>query len=341
MRRRLSVSTKHMKFSCRPGLYVILGLASGCVGMRTPLDESGRTEQASDAGICGVSTTLRTVHPVADVLIVLDRSSSMNNSLTTNASCRAGATDCSSRLAAVSSAIETLVDDNSDIYWGLELFSTPNSSSCTVSSTPQVPVGANSASAIRAQLASLTTERSTPTTAALNVATAYLKDVSDGNSKAILLATDGLPTCASSSSSSDDLSEAVSAATAAKSAGFPVYVIGIGSQVSNLDSLAVAGGTRSYYPVTSTSELNSALTAIAKVVSLCTFRANRAPTNKDLVYVYVDGKLVAHDPDDGWMFDASDKTFSTITLTGRACQDMLAGRTATVEIVQYECNDAP
>lgn len=336
------VSSKRRRpalISCA-GLWTGLVVASGCVGIRTPLDDAGRAEAPFDTGVCRVSTTLRTVHPVADVLIVLDRSNSMNWSLTEDSACRTGTAGCTSRLASVTSAIKTLVSGSANIHWGLELFSTPNSSTCTVSPTPQVAVGANTASAIKAQLASLTTEQSTPTGSALNVATAYLKKLSDGYSKAILLATDGLPTCTGSSGTGNDLSGAASAATAAKNAGFPVYVIGIGPDVSNLNSLALAGGTHSYYPVTSTSALDDALGAIVKVVSLCTFKADKAPSNKDLVYVYVDQQRVARDPDNGWIFDPSDATYSTISLTGEYCQDMLAGTTSTVEIVQYECADS-
>jgi hypothetical protein len=305
--------------------------------MRTPLDDVVPAQPPSVPRNCGVSTSVRSVRPVADVLIVLDHSTTMRWSLTEDAACRAEDTECSSRLAALTSAIETLIADNPNIHWGLEIFPAPNSSSCAVSPLPQVEVGPASADAISAQFSALVSEPSTPTTAALEVATSYLKSLNDENSKAILLATDGLPTCNGSSRTRDDLAGAVIAATAAKEAGFPVYVIGIGPGVSNLNSLALAGGTRSHYPVTSIRGLNDALGSIAKVVSLCTFKADKAPSNRDLVYVYVDQQPVARDPENGWIFDASDATSATIALTGASCQSMLAETTSTVEIVQYEC----
>lgn len=329
----MSMTRRHRKGVFCIGLCINAVVVFGCIGMRTALDDDLRSP------VCGVSTTTRTVHPVADVLIVLDRSSSMNWSLSTDSACRAGASDCTSRLAAVTPAIETVVADNPNIHWGLELFSTPGSSSCTVASAPQVAVAANTTSAIKRQLASLTTETSSPTAAALKVARAYLEKLSDGNSKAILLATDGLPGCGSSRSG-DDLDEAVSAASEAKKAGFPVYVIGIGPNVSNLNSLAVAGGTHGYYPVTSTGALDDALGSIVKLVSLCTFKADKEPANQDLVYVYAGQEQIAQDPDNGWSFDASDPTFSTITLAGQACQAMLDGTTSTIEIVQHDCADS-
>jgi hypothetical protein len=335
----MAISPNRIRCRSRAGLCATLVAAAGCGGFRTPLDDAAWRADTTDADVCAVSTTLRTVHPVPDVLIVLDRSSSMNWSLTADSSCRTGATGCSSRLATVTAALRALVRSNASFHWGLELFSTPNTSSCAVSTAPQVDVGANKASAIEAVLASLTTEQSTPTTAALNVATAYLKKIGDGNSKAILLATDGLPTCASSSQNGDDLLAAESAAAAAKKAGFPVYVIGLGLDVDNLNGLATAGGTHAYYPVTSSAALDDALSSIARVVSLCTFKADKVPSDEGLVYVYVDKERVEPDPDNGWSFDASDATHSTITLNGRSCEDVLASASSTVEIVQYQCPD--
>jgi hypothetical protein len=221
---------------------------------------------------------------------------------------------------------------------GLELFSAPDGARCEVADAPQAPIGADSAAAIQSTLAALTTATSTPTTAALAAATRYLQSVNDGNNKAILLATDGLPNCGTSSGgrNGDDLTGATTAAAAAQEAGFPVYVIGIGP---NLDALAQAGGTGNYFPVTSTAELNTALTFIATVVSAtCTFKANTAPPDQDLVYVYVDKKLVEQNAGDGWTFDASDPTYSTITLTGGVCDDMLAGLTTQVQIL-FGCPD--
>ena len=70
----------------------------------------------------------------------------------------------------------------------------------------------------------------TPTADAIKYATTYLQTVKDGNKKFILLATDGDPNCAPGAAlpSVPDVPGTVLAITAAKDAGFPVYVIGIG-----------------------------------------------------------------------------------------------------------------
>jgi hypothetical protein len=323
---------------------VPLTMLAACIGMRTPLDDASTTSGDGSRlakAACGSTITIDTTPAQPDVLILLDRSASMDWSLSVDAYCAPRETSCSSRSAAVMSALDAVVNDNPKINWGLELFPTPNASTCSVASTPQVAISANSASAIKSQLAASTTSFSTPTTSVLTAATAYLKKIDDGRSKAILLATDGLPNCGGGQDwTTDDLAGATRAATAAKNAGFPVYVVGMGPGVSNLDSLAHAGGTGSYYPATSTTTLDAALQSIAKVVFLtCTFKVNAIPPDKDLATLYVDKNLVPKDGSNGWMFDPADATYSSIVLTGTYCQAMLSGATSQVQIV-FGCPEA-
>ena len=302
------------------------GTATGATG--------GSSVPSSAAGTCG-TTTNDTTRGLADILIVLDRTSSMTQSLSADTNCPASDPTCTSRMTAVVTGVGDVVTQNPDIHWGLELFTTPGGGQCVVSPTPQVAISADSSAAIKSVLATVTNEQTTPTALALTVATDYLKTVNDGNSKAILLATDGEPNCANGAGSgTSDLAGATAAAKASYDAGFPVYVIGIGPSVSNLDALAQAGGTGNYYPATSPAELTTALGSIAKVVSAtCTFKANTTPPDKDLVYVYVDKQLVTKSTSNGWVFDTSDPTYSTITLTGSTCANMMSGVTSQVQIV--------
>ena len=57
------------------------------------------------------------------------------------------------------------------------------------------------------------------------------------------------------------------AIAAAKAAGFPVYVIGIGPSTGNLDKFAVAGGTTNYFPATSPQAMTDAFASISKAVT--------------------------------------------------------------------------
>jgi hypothetical protein len=300
----------------------------------------GSTGTTSPDGTCG-STTMNTTKAPADVLILLDNTSSMGYSLTADANCGATA-NCQSRQAVVMPAVSDVVGNNPNINWGLQLLIASGTERCQVYSKPQVPIGPNSASTIKTQLASVQLGSSTPTAAALASATAYLKTVDDGNDKAILLATDGEPNCKSGSDwSTDDLAGASAAAAEALKAGFPVYVIGIGPSTTNLGQLAQSGGTQKYYPATSPAELTAALAAVAKVVAAtCTFKANAAPPDTSLVAVYVDKHLVNKSDSKGWKFDGGDATGATITLTGSYCDDMMSGKTTQVQIV-FGCPNVP
>jgi hypothetical protein len=232
------------------------------------------------------------------------------------------------------------VTANDGINWGLELFADPNdhsSQQCSVAATPQVPIGANTAAAIQQVLASVTPASSTPTAAAIKNATAYLKTVSDSSKKAILLATDGEPNCGSGRGSSNDLPNTLTAIAAAATAGFPVYVVGIGPSVTSMDSMAKSGGTSTYYPAGSPQELNDALAAISKVVASCSFSSSTAPPDPSLVYVYVDKKLVDKNASNGWAFGADN---STIVLHGSVCDGVMAGTSKLVEIV-FGCPGVP
>jgi len=322
----------------RLGLFASFSWQAACIGFRTPMDDAGVAQGdafVSTKASCGNTITIDTTPAQPDLLILLDRSDSMNWRLDSDAVCVSASSSCSTRAAAMISSLNTVVADNPKINWGLALFPSSSASTCSVSSAPQVGISATAASAIKAELAAFTTASSTPTTAILEAATTYLKKLNDGRTRSILLATDGLPTCGAGQGwSNDDLAGSVSAAGTAKKAGFPVYVVGIGPAVSNLNSLAQAGGTGSYYPATSTAALDTALKSIAKAASTtCTFKANVAPADKDLTSVYVDNSLVPKEESNGWIFDPADRTYSTIILTGTYCQKMLAGATSQVRIL--------
>jgi hypothetical protein len=167
----------------------------------------------------------------------------------------------------------------------------------------------------------------------------YVQTVKDGNSKAILLATDGMPNCVGGKvNENDDMPATTAAVAGAYAAGIPVYVVGMGPQqsITNLNLLAVAGGTIQYYPADSVQALSDALAAISKIVSTtCEFQTPMAPPDDSKVYVYVDKKFVDQSVDNGWTFGATD---SDIVLTGTYCSDMLAGVTSTVQII-FGCAD--
>jgi hypothetical protein len=332
------------------GVVITLPSSGGNAGLPGVVgDGGGALDGGPPAVLCG-NTTITPDRAPVDVLIVLDRSASMYYSIAEDCYCVASigggatgplcanATNCSNRWDAVSSALGQTMNAMPTLHWGIEMFSTPGAGACTVSATPQVAFGtADSAAAVQSAIARGAPTGNTPTAAAIQAATAYLPTLSDGYKKAILLATDGAPNCYGGDVNNiDDMPATLEAIAAAYALDIPVYVVGIGPSVGNLDSMAQAGGTGSYYPASSPQQLFDALSAISKIVATtCTFQTPMPPPDDSKVWVYVDKQLVEEDAADGWAFGA---TSSTIVLTGNTCQNLLAGAASSVQVI-FGCPD--
>jgi hypothetical protein len=321
-------------------------------------EDDGSTEEAAapttDAN-CG-SETSTTTRVVPDVLLLLDRSSSMYYTIDQDCFCSdadvtasgamqgtlcdtAGSSGCQTRWSAVQPAVIDTVTNSQDINWGLKFLPTPDAPQCSVSRTMEVEMGANNADAVATQVQSVSLALSTPTAAALEAATAYLSTLDDDSPKFILLATDGEPNCAGGQIMNDDLPGAVTAAQAAYAAEIPVYVIGIGPNLENLTQIAAAGGTTDYYPVSSPQDLVAALAAIEQLVASCTFALGATPAGADInnLAVYLDKNLLPKDDPNGWTFDAGQ---ASVVLQGAACDQLLAGQASTVD-VYWGCGEEP
>ena len=225
----------------------------------------------------------------------------------------------------------TLSATTGSISWGLKLY-TSSGEGCTVGNGVEVPVSTTSVSAIQSRISSTSPGGNTPTAQAIEAATAYLKTLTDGNNKVILLATDGEPNCRpGGSSGSTNVPGTVTAIENASAAGFPVYVIGIGTEIGNLDNFAEAGGTGNYYPATSPQDLTNAFAAIGQTVTTCTFALSLDPgADLDNVAVYLDKTLVQKDPTNGWSFGANNQT---VVLNGSSCEKVKSGAASNVQIL--------
>jgi hypothetical protein len=325
---------------------------------------SGAGGAASDGGIaldggqvvavCGNTTITPNRTPV-DVFVVLDRSSTMYYSIAEDCYCApsiggstsnlcASLTNCTNRWDAVKSALTQTMSTMTTVNWGLLLYPTPNADVCAVTGAPQVPLGiASSSSAVPNAIAAAAAKGNTPTAAAIKAAAGYLPTIDDGLKRAILLATDGAPNCAAGQPpGTDDMQATLDEIAAVNALGLPVYVVGIGPSVGNLDSMAKAGGTNGYYPATSPKQLADALYEISRIVATsCTFETPASPPVEARVWVYVDKQLVLPSgldgSADGWTFGA---TSSTIVLTGSVCQNLLDGVTTNVQVI-FGCPDEP
>jgi hypothetical protein len=292
--------------------------------------------------LCGTVAVSTTRRPF-DMLIVLDRSGSMRRSLTADCLCTAGTgddatnlcgntADCTDRWTTMKSALGQIVRDTPGVEWGIEVLPFPADSTCSVSPTPQVPIGADSGAMVQAQLDAITPGGNTPLAAAISAATVYLSALADENGKAILLATDGVPECAEGQSSPipGDLEDAIAASAAALRAGFPVYVIGAGPAAPALDDLARAGGTGTHYPGTSPDQISDALPAVSRLTMSCTISFPSPPPDVNNVAVYVDKQLVPKDPANGWNYGA---TTSVIELTGSYCENLITARDTSIQVL--------
>lgn len=282
----------------------------------------------------------------ADLLLVLDRSTSMTRAMDSSTNCAVGSTTCSQRWETITSSLgKVLSSSESGLNWGLKFFSTPatatgtggrggpTTSSCYVSAGVEVAVGPGNATKIASAIDAAGTASSTPTRAAIDAAVAYLKGLNDGNSKYILLATDGEPNCAAdgSGTSTSDLPGTVTAIQNAASAGYKVFVIGVGPEAANLTSLAQAGGTEKFFSALSPDELSSALASIVTtVVAGCTYELPSTPATPDAVGVFIDKSVIPKDDAEGWGYEGGSNT--TITIRGSYCDDLKSGKKTQVEI---------
>ncbi|MEO8215021.1 MAG: vWA domain-containing protein, partial [Myxococcales bacterium] len=244
-----------------------------------------------------------------DLLIVLDRSGSMNED-SMGVMCRDQAVcGATTKWTQMTTAINQVVMQTQDkVRWGLKFFASPGGggrAACTVNAMADVPVAPANAAAVAAAIADAANApgSNTPTNAAETQAAAYLLSVTDPNPKYILLATDGLPNCAGGNGNTSDEMGAIMAVADVAAMGFPTFVIGIATNAmadGTLNMMAVNGGhprtgmPQQYYPVSTSADLTAALGVIQGMVALpCQFQLGGVPSDLTAVKVTVGGKPVA------------------------------------------------
>jgi hypothetical protein len=316
---------------------------------------------------CGArSKTAMKVAP--DILIVLDRSGSMNDDIN-NQMCRpdggfGGTQGCGaqSKWALMIPAITQVVTETDvDVNWGLKWFpdNGTGAGTCSVNTSAAVPVGPGNGAAITAAIMGATGPtggvvgyNGTPTRSAAEGATTYMSTLTDMSPKFILLATDGLPTCAGDGgAAADDSAAAVTAVGAARTAGFPTFVVGIatggsGPADATLSSMATAGGlprmaTPAYYPVTNATDLAAAIKTLIGAAGTCTFQIGPNPTDDgttslDRINVFGDGEEITRDPNHANGYDYTDDTKTSIEVHGPLCAQIMSGEIKDVTVT-FRC----
>jgi hypothetical protein len=296
---------------------------------------------------CG-QTNVKVMPEPPDILIVQDKSLSMNED-STGAACTAAG--CS-KWSQVSTAMDTVVmATQTTVNWGLIFFGSDNM--CGVNATPSVPITpVTSYTPISQAYATNMPSSYTPTEAAMNAAVAYMQTLTDQNPKYLLLATDGLPNCKANDRNvmDDDSPGATTAVTNAKTAGFPTFVVGIGNTMgtTTLNALAMAGGEpqigsadgNSFYEVNNTAELETALNKIVGLIASCTIPLTGVNGTLDKVAVSAQDASgntvqVMQDPVNGWSY--VDASMTTIVLNGTACTDLQSGAYSNFQFI-YTCS---
>jgi hypothetical protein len=315
--------------------------AGGSTGSTTG---AGASTPNPDGHNCGAqSYGLQNVPP--DLLIVLDKSGSMGNQPDDTACPRMGGA-CETKWADMTSGINMVVGQTeASIRWGLKYFAT--NGTCGVADGAAVPIAPNNAMPIAMSIMPTNPGGSTPTRVAITSATTYMMGLTDANPKYILLATDGEPNCIPNDRKTDDPDDmgAEDAVAAAATAGFPVFVVGVGNvatAVTVLNQMAVNGGrpqagTTKYYPVANTADLVSVLTMIGGQITSCSFALGEVPPVPTNVGVYSDPgqKKIPQDTThtNGWDYGAG---MRSIELFGAACDDVKNKTTTNIQAI-YGC----
>jgi hypothetical protein len=309
------------------------GVLTGTAGTNG-MSGAAASTPSPDGSNCGAQQYgLQNVPP--DMLIVLDRSGSMNQDAA-GAMCDP-TTGCMQKWPQMSAGIDQVVmATQGAIRWGLKYFPDDDAaSSCNVAGPPAVMVAPMNYTGIHGSLSMTLAnpDGRTPTAAAVRSGAMYLQGLTDPNPKYILLATDGEPNCGGGRGTNSDRAGAVAAVQMAAAAGIPVYVVGIGNvtaSVTTLNMMAAAGGrpkmggAEQYYPVSNTQDLVTALTTIGMQIASCSFGLGKVPPVPTNVGVYADGTRVPQDPthQNGWDYGAGMKSIELFGATCDAVKNM-------------------
>jgi hypothetical protein len=278
-------------------------------------------------GCDGESYGAESVPP--NMLIVLDRSNSMNESI-------GDGTKWEVALEAIDGMLTTYGER---VRFGLMLYPGTNEScsegmDCGPGAVFVDPAD-GTAAAIRAVLDGAgTCMFATPTAEALDVLLDYdgLRDPSRPNH--VLLITDGQSTC----------EDPVDVVTMLRGLTPEVrtFAIGFGEGANpdELNAIAEEGGTArdgdpSYYQADSSDDLMGAFASIAGSVLSCTYTLSDVPEDLSQLYVYFDRTLVARDTtqSNGWNYDPA---ATQLTFYGADCDRLRSGGVASLVIV-YGC----
>ncbi len=318
------------------------GLANGPVDDSDDVDKTtldgGRTTAANvvPASNTCAAQSFQTRRLVPDMIIVLDRSSSMQS----------GSVDrWTPAVAAIKSLTATF---DQGVSFGLMIFPALDAS-CSPGAV-DVPIGPGNASTIARALAKTAPFGATPTGETLQAALATFRLRSATSTSApppryVLLVTDGEPTCPNAEGFvgrleglAADKQVALQAIDALRAEGVQTYVLGYDALqdlrfAGTLTEFAQHGGTEHYYLVQDEASLLATLDSIADAVVNCSFdfAADTTDVDPSLVHVTLNGMTLRPNDPNGWSIQGR-----TVTVRGEACQRLQQAQDQKIDIA-LEC----
>jgi len=296
---------------------------------------------------CGTANLVITGSARPSILIVMDRSTSMNDD--SNEMICTGGCGATSKWALASAAIGNLVSTHPSVNWGLAFYGSAEGSddSCDVTSGAAVDVGPSSAPAIEAALAATAPGGEAPAASAIQNAASYLQSLTDEGSRYILLVSDGLSDCATSVDTSASDAAAGAIMTALLDVGARTFVVGLApdgdaTAIAALNQMAANGqevrpGTTAYYAL---ADLGPQFLPETSPPAGCAISLSPAPaagTTLAITATMADGEvvLIPEDPTTGWSF--IDSTDSAVEFNGATCAAQQEG-SYTGFTIAYQCN---
>jgi hypothetical protein len=270
-----------------------------------------------------------------------------------------------SRWTVVSAALKSFVADagNQTLGVGMRFFPS-RSNACMASSyaRPDVEIGPLSMTspALTAAIDMQVPDGSTPTvpslTAAIEHATTWAR-ANPTHRVAVVYATDGQPNgCGSSNSVPNAAAAALRGALGTPS--IPTYVLGVGPDLANLNSIAENGGTKAAFLVDTSqnaaTQLSAALASIRSTTALdCTYTIPPPPAGKVFVenevnieYTNGAGTVTKVGPTEkdadcstapGWQYSSDRKQ---VNLCGQTCTDVKADKGGKIQVL-FGCPTDP
>jgi len=305
------------------------------------------TGTPSDAPYTCVPGTFELTRAEAELVLLLDRSGSMQSSLDGGTTGRRKWDDLHDSLATTLPEFEARIRLGAMAY--PHRFDGSDARACNIDTALHVEPGPNHARDVLALLESTDPWGATPTNDAVELVGGLLAArVSRTKTESIVLATDGGPncndtldatTCPCTSASCEgragnclDKDRTVETIAKIASRGVSVFLIGLDSTTkpyerAALEAMANAGGRPNpkpgappYYSVRDPTAVTDAFRTIQRSVVQCRLSMPSRPDDPSIVRVEISGKSVPRDPKhlEGWDWASTD--FGQIDFYGSACE---------------------